>query len=237
MMDAGVGQTVSGLPIDFGHSETQRLLPWYVNGQLAGAERERLQLHLSSCDACRSDLAAEQEFARAVAAPIAQAPSPEAGLARLHARIAAASAVKPAPKVHSWPGQIDRNELRWAAMAAGVLVLACTPLLLRDGYGPDPAIAGAEYRTLASSDDSGDARTPAAHAVRLVFSAGLAASTISDILTRHGGTVVEGPGAAGAYTVHFDGTPAEKPMSAVLAGLRSEPGVRLAEALQPEQKP
>lgn len=236
MMDTGNGQTASESPIDFGHSEAQRLLPWYLNGQLAGSERERLHLHLGICDACRSDLAAEQEFALAIAAPVAPAPSPEAGLARLHARIAASDTATLAPTAHTGPGQIDRHELRWAAMAAGVLVLACMPWLFRDGYGPSPAGTGAEYRTLASSED-GTAPTPGAHAVRLVFSAGLATSSISDILSRHGGTVVEGPGAAGAYTVRFDSLPTSRPLSAVLAGLRSEPDVRLAEALQPEQQP
>jgi Putative zinc-finger len=59
------------------------LLPWYVNGTLAGEERRRVEAHLASCLACRREVAELEGLRRDVKAAAAQAPPGPEGLARL----------------------------------------------------------------------------------------------------------------------------------------------------------
>ncbi len=70
------------------HQRVEQLLPWYVNGTLAAAEKRAVEEHLAVCPACRAELAACHELSRAIDDLGEVAPSPHpVQLARLLARI------------------------------------------------------------------------------------------------------------------------------------------------------
>src|ERR1700742_3615465 len=45
------------------HTQTQHLLPWYVNGTLEDSETAQVERHLSECAECREDLKMETALA------------------------------------------------------------------------------------------------------------------------------------------------------------------------------
>src|SRR5947209_3232195 len=68
------------------HDEAEELLPWYANGQLSKADRERVDAHLSSCAHCREQLALERRLMHEFQTMV---PEVESGWARLRKRIEA----------------------------------------------------------------------------------------------------------------------------------------------------
>lgn len=62
-----------------GHDELVMLLPWYVNGTLDEAERNRVQRHIEECAECRDNAAMLGDVRRAVCngSPAPLVPSPE----------------------------------------------------------------------------------------------------------------------------------------------------------------
>jgi hypothetical protein len=44
------------------HREVLELLPWYVNGTLAGGERSKVERHLSECLPCNAVLKEERRL-------------------------------------------------------------------------------------------------------------------------------------------------------------------------------
>ncbi|HEX5420985.1 MAG TPA: zf-HC2 domain-containing protein, partial [Gammaproteobacteria bacterium] len=45
---------------EINHNEAARLLPWLVNGTLAGTERERVERHVRDCLVCRAEVREQQ---------------------------------------------------------------------------------------------------------------------------------------------------------------------------------
>ncbi|MGN6123617.1 MAG: anti-sigma factor family protein [Sphingomonas oligoaromativorans] len=44
------------------HLETERLLPWYVTGQLDPKDRLQVEAHLAECEECRAELLLERRL-------------------------------------------------------------------------------------------------------------------------------------------------------------------------------
>ncbi len=42
------------------HQDIGEMLPWFVNGRLSEADRQRVDAHLRVCEACSDELAAQQ---------------------------------------------------------------------------------------------------------------------------------------------------------------------------------
>src|SRR5436305_3991104 len=81
------------------HRRVSQLLPWYANDTLGGAERRTVEQHLADCPACREELAACRDLARAIDELGEIAPSPHPiQLARLMARVDVLEADEAAPR-------------------------------------------------------------------------------------------------------------------------------------------
>jgi len=94
--------------------DSKQLIMEYLDGELAPAEKQRLDEHLAGCEACRAELAEQERVIRSVRTlPRVAAP---AGLdAKVVARIARENS--PASRWHQWM-------FRYGAMAASILIVA-----------------------------------------------------------------------------------------------------------------
>jgi len=204
------------------HETLQDALPWYANGSLPEAEAARLQEHLRSCAACREDLAWQRKLLE-TEGPLPAGLDPDRALARLMPRLDAAPVQAAAPQ--RGPGQWLRALLapgRWqlAAMAAQLAVIAVLAVQLLPRETPS------SYQALGR----GQASTPD---LLVVFKADARVQDVQRLLQANGARIVGGPTVAGAYMLDVD---ADR-QAALLAALRADPAVDLAENLTPGSQP
>jgi len=196
------------------HYEVEVLLPWYVTGQLDPAEIAIVDGHLAGCARCRAQLSEERELREAVAGlPFAtQAVEPSRPLPRPAARPA-------------WT-RLRQTPLRprtaaWFLSGQAVMLLALFAIL-QPSMHPSP-----EYRTLSAAPRAG-----IGNAV-IVFQPTATEADLRHALKLVGATIVDGPNAAGAYTIRLG----SGERAAQLKSLRSQKSVVLAEAIDGEAKP
>ncbi len=190
------------------HEAMALLLPWHVNHSLDEADGKRMRTHLRQCLTCRRELIALSPLADSVA----KAPTLDFSAHTSYARF-----------MRQLPPRRARRRPVLRVEAAALLLLAL-PLGFRQ-YGVWPL---ADFQTLA---DARPAQSNAAGDLRLVFARNLPAERIDALLREVGAKIVEGPNTAGAYAVSLgnDGEPADP--GAVLAALRRQEGVLLAEPM------
>jgi hypothetical protein len=207
------------------HHAAQEALPWLANGTLDGIEAERLQAHLRSCARCRDELALLQAVRAAGAGP-APAGDPEQAWARMLPRLAPSptEAVPPPGVLERWRARIAANDRSWlrGAVALQACLIAVLAVLLVRPELPDSG-AGA-YHGL------GAAR-PVSSGIVVVFRPETPEHELRRIVRDSGAHLAGGPTAGDAWLID-GGDPA-----AVLARLRAEPAVVLAEPLGAEGRP
>ncbi|HEY3851328.1 MAG TPA: zf-HC2 domain-containing protein, partial [Steroidobacteraceae bacterium] len=71
------------------HQEIYDLMPWYVNGSIAEADRQKVEAHVRTCAACREDLEQERRVYRAMADDTGLEYMPTASFKRLQASLGA----------------------------------------------------------------------------------------------------------------------------------------------------
>jgi putative zinc finger protein len=195
------------------HTRAFELLPWLINGTLAGPEREAVEQHLRACIVCRRELKEQQRLHFSVRARRTADVSAEAGFDRLNSELdAVADAARP------------RSRIRYAmaakfavAAAAGVAVLA---VLL--WFTPLPNLGRDDYKTLA---------TPPADAalVDIVFADETTAAQMQDLLADIDGEIVAGPSRLGRYSVRVTNDPAsDEQLDKLIHALAADPRVRFA---------
>lgn len=200
------------------HEQTQTLLPWYVNGQLDGAELGLVETHLRDCADCRAELRLEQRLEKAVAGLPFDA---ELGWAEVRGRIAV-------QQNQRGPAALARRALSpdartgWAIAAQFVLVIAAIAMLL-PLTGPQP-----RYHALGSAPPA-----PSQGDVIVVFRPQAQAGDLTRALRDSGARLVDGPTAADAYVL---ATPAAG-RAAVLARLRANADIVMAEPIDPATRP
>ena len=213
------------------HPEVWALLPWAVNGTLAGHERRAVEERLATCPSCRAELARCHAVAAAVLAAPARTWSPsQADVSRVLARASAAGDPEP-PITASWGRLRDQIRralaalqpappaLRWAFAVQGALVLLLVSLVVWQAAPWAPV-----YRTLARS---GDHAREAHLQIRVAFAEDMTERELRALLTSAGGTLVGGPSALGIYTVRIE--PSSAGLGVALEKLRAHGKVRLAE--------
>jgi anti-sigma factor RsiW len=213
------------------HHLAQQALPWLANGTLDRAERERVQSHLRGCARCRADLDLLRAIRDAGPGP-APACDPERALARMLPRLDPAPAPSHAPAaaapsvgmLERWRARIAANDRRWmrGAMALQACLIAALALLLVRPHAP--ADDGGPYRGLGAS-------APAAAAIVVTFRPETPERELRRIVRDSGAHVSGGPTAGDAWLIDGGDT------RAVLARLRAEPAVVLAEPLGAEGRP
>lgn len=212
------------------HQEMQELLPWYAAGSLADGEAGRVQQHLRDCPECRAELAWQRRLIE-TAAPLPAGLDQERALARLMSRLDEAPAplaqpfAKPSPVMQA-PSRIASALMGWLrgpgawkgwAIAAQALVIVVLAANMR------PAGAPPDYKALGSAP----AATPD---VLVVFKPDASVQDVQRLLKTSGAHLIGGPTATGAWLLDVE--PAQR--QAVLAALRADPAVDLAETLAAE---
>jgi anti-sigma factor RsiW len=210
------------------HLHAQASLPWLLNGTLAEAERQAVETHLHACPDCRSDLEGLRLLREAGAAS-GPGCDPERALARLLPRLDSRAA---AP-VHATPGPApaarpraanDPAWLRWAALAQACVIVLLVSVVAALLAQPDEA--GTNYRAL------GAASAAQGQAV-LMFKPDTPERELRRIVRASGARIVDGPTVTDAYVVGIDAGQ----VAPVLARLRAEPAVLLAEPLSAAERP
>lgn len=202
------------------HRDIEALLPWYAAGSLDEAEAARVQQHLRDCPECRAELSWQRRLAE-TAAPLPEGLDPERALARLMPRLEQAAPAKAAPprfagalldwlRGHGgWKG--------WAIAAQAVVIVGLAANIQQSG---DPSA----YRALGSAP----AATPD---VLVVFKPEASVQQVQRLLKASGARLVGGPTATGAWLLDID--PGQR--APLLAALRADPAVDVAEALAAEE--
>jgi Putative zinc-finger len=213
------------------HSRAAELLPWMVNGTLAGPDAAWLDVHLEGCATCRAELVVQRRVRDAIARESTVQFAPQASFNRLWKRIEAEAAEPAAPAPATGVGAAPARRVApaagrpgsWvrvalAAQAAVILVL-CGVLWQRPGTGA--------YRTVTDAAPGAVSGQPV---VKAIFDDQVRLADVKEILAGAGLVVASGPSEAGVYTlVTRDARSPSIPQS-VLARLRADPRVRFAEA-------
>lgn len=206
------------------HQELQALLPWHVAGTLSGPEQALVRRHLEQCAACRLDADLQRRLMQAEPAPPAGL-DPERALGRLMARVDALPGAAPGRPAAASPlarlrAAFGGGDWRNWALAAQCFVIAGLVLAWTQS-APEPA-----YRALGS----GDAAAPE---LIVVFKPDARLADVQQLLGQRGGRIVDGPTVTGAYLLDVDKAQA----GALLAALRANPSVQLAEPLDAGARP
>jgi hypothetical protein len=211
------------------HQQVWESLPWLVNGSASPEQRLRATAHLADCADCRHEFEAQQRLQQALAGQAdGTRVDMEAGLAQLLGRLDLPAEEQPLPREDRRPA--PRREMSRLTMALALAVVVQAVGLGAIGLQRAGDGQTARYRTLSES--------PAATAVhaqlRVIPDAAMSMASWQRLLQAHGLHVVEGPNAVGAYGLALSEPAAPQPaLDAVLAQLRSEPGVRFAEPAGP----
>lgn len=206
------------------HREAQRLLPWLANGTLNGTELARVEIHVHGCAACRADLAQLHTLRAATPAPT-QDWDVDGAFARLMPQLDEQPLPVQAetlPVQRSWREKFAANDRSWLRAA---VAMQCCAIAVLAGLLLRPAAPTADYRVLGA--------TPGAQTGMIVmFKPDTPERELRRIVIASGAHIAGGPTVAGAWMLSTDGTPAH-----VLARLRAEPAVTLAEHLGTESTP
>ena len=207
------------------HLDAQDALPWLANGTLAGAELERVQAHVATCAQCRADLALLRTVHAAGPGPDLDF-DPDRALARLMPQLDAPPVQAKTGLLQRWRDRVAANDRTWlrAAVAfqfGAIAVLAA--LLARPSGQPD---SPASYRVLGAAGANGMAR------VVVTFRPDTPEAELRRIVRASGARIVGGPTVTDAWLVGADGR-----LDPVLARLRAEPAVTLAEPLVVDKQP
>ena len=195
------------------HDRAFELLPWLVNGTLAEADREAVEVHTRACIACRRELKEQQRLSAAVRARRTADVSAEAGFDQLDREL------DDAARTHRfWRKHYAAVAPFAVAAAAGVAVLA---ILL--WFTPLPNLGDQTYSTLATA--------PTGETVLLdvVFADNATAAEMQALLDDIGGEIVAGPSELGRYSVRVAGTHAnDARLTELLDTLAGDRRVRFA---------
>lgn len=201
------------------HEQIERLLPWYVTGQIDSADRAKIDAHLPDCTRCQAELQSERKLSAAVQdLPLEM----ELGWAKLRARLDV-----PPPyarrRGERLSGALRRAVARpgktgWMIAAQAAVVVAAVMVTA-------PPHQPALYRTL------GSAPAAAPGNVIVIFRPDATERDLRDALVATGARLTDGPTAAGAYVLRVP----QAERSAALTRLRRRPDVVLAQPIDSQQ--
>lgn len=204
-------------------SEIELLLPWYVTGRLDAADTARVEAFLAAHPDMQRQLALVREEQAGSASANEALGQPSQGL--IDRAMASLSREVGTPlwlratwdKVAAFFAAPTPAGLRWAAAAAGLLLLAQT------------AVIGALISDRFSNiyETAGSKLTPAAGPTLLVgFADGATASAITALLAEFDAQVIEGPKPGGMYRLRLTRTPAtQTALQEVMRRLLARPDI------------
>ncbi|HXO19806.1 MAG TPA: zf-HC2 domain-containing protein [Thermoanaerobaculia bacterium] len=185
------------------HERVSELIPWYVNGTLAAAERERVEEHLAQCAGCRGEAAAARELGRAFREEEEFAPSPHPlQLARLLARIDEVERQRSRPLrfLRALKARGPRTLLASSSRPVRRLVAAQAAALLLV-LGAAGALGWKILRQAPPSTFVTLADPAPAAQIHVVFAEEASERQIQALLASVHGQIVAGPSPLGVYTL------------------------------------
>lgn len=220
------------------HQELSRLLPWYVNKTLQGAELKAVEAHLSGCLSCKRELVQLQKLAQAV---IQEGP---------HDSAAQVSFTRLKMRLHSQPGALDqqgrpepskspvlacskqissRKRKYWANTQHPALALAAALLLsvflLLPQHSADNLQLGYNFKTLSD----GQQENTNANEIRVVFAENVDQQQKNELIGRINGIFIDNPTAQGVYTIRLAKDIAINKLLDIVELLRKDNNVVFAE--------
>jgi anti-sigma factor RsiW len=211
------------------HQDIGEMLPWFVNGRLSEADRQRVDAHLRVCEACRDELAAQSRIYSLMSVDAGVERMPMAGLNRLRRRIEsiedAGPAAAPDEAARSGASAGSSWRERRSAIAASIAMTAVGALAALLWNQHERRIAPANYFTVTTT-----APQPANTAIRAVFAPSVTLSELQVVLDDAHLKIVSGPTEAGVYSLAMSGSPS---VDWSLQRLRGNEVVRFAEPVVP----
>ena len=212
------------------HQDVGELLPWFVNGRLSEADRQRVDAHVRLCKVCSDELAAQRRVYGVMSADAGVERMPMAGLNRLRLRIESLDDAGPAPAA---PEEASRSEVpagsgwrqRRSAIAASIAMTAVGALAALLWNQHERRIAPANYYTVTTTVPQ-----PATTAIRAVFAPTVTLSELQKLLDDAHLKIVSGPTEAGVYSLAMSASPS---VDWSLRRLRANEVVRFAESVVP----
>ena len=199
------------------HDATERLMPWYITGQLDAEDTARVEAHLLDCPSCLATLADEHAIARLVVQDEGEI---DRGWAKLRERVEQPAVPDFAPPGLAEPPSRQRHGMaRWATIAATVILGTFSAISIQ-------LKSDAQYHAL------GDAVVAPAGNIIVMFRPGIDKEALDQVIRGSGALRVNGPTAAGAYLVRT----MDAKQDLVLQRLRQNPNVTLAELLDSNVK-
>jgi anti-sigma factor RsiW len=199
------------------HDEAQRLLPWYVSGELDASDFALVDGHLADCAECRADL----QWEETLMAEVEALPQPAAdGWADLPVRppVVAVAPRRPIwePLAGLWQTVTRPISLGWALAGQAAIVAAAFAFM---PYLSRPPV----YQAL------GKSQPVAVGNVIVIFRPDTREQDLRRILTLSGARLVDGPTPADAYVLQV--SPAQRLV--VLTRLRAQREIVLAQPIDP----
>jgi hypothetical protein len=199
------------------HEQIEKLLPWYVTGQIEPADRVKVEAHLAECIGCQAELQFERRLSGEVAdLPLDMAP----GWAELRRQLAV-----PLP-YHRRAGRmraavrraiVRPGKAAWFLGAQAAIVLVAAVLIA-------PIERPAPYRTLGSGPAAAGGN------IIVIFRPDTSEQDMRHTLVATGARLVDGPTSAAAYVLRV----APSRRAAALVKLRTQSDIVLAQPIDSE---
>jgi len=202
------------------------LLPWYLNGKLAEAERIEVERHLSNCPECRRELESLSAVRTQTREMLAAVPGPSDRV-----RQAVMDQIRRSPAAA--PGPLERLagafailfRPQWAPALAVLLIVGQFGALawLAQGPGthavtPETRPGGLQPRGVPGSTAGQPLR------LRILFGPAATVRDVAGAIHDLGGRVVDGPTPEGAFIIELQ-TASPQETSSRLRALRERPGL------------
>lgn len=208
------------------HQECWELLPWLVNGRLAGADSARVSEHVRECARCSAELHAQQRLYEAMRQEEPVLLAPQAALKKLWQRVDGVNPVEPArpasastaPESAARTAAASMRRMRLALAAQALLIVGLLGLL---GWQSVERWQTPRFVTLTSSTGA-----PRAGSVRVVFVTAATVQDVTELLRSLQAEILAGPSSAGVFTLAL---PSGADADQIARQLRSHPRVRFAE--------
>ena len=211
------------------HRDIGELLPWFVNGRLSEADRQRVDAHLRVCQLCGDEVALQRRIHGAMSADVGVEHMPMAGLNRLRRRIESLEDAGPAPAAPeeaariAAPGGAGRPWRSTVAASIALTTVGAVAALVWTQH--ERRMALPDYYTVTTVMPQ-----PANTAIRAVFAPTVTLSELQGLLDDAHLKIVSGPTEAGVYSLAMSASPS---VDWSLRRLRGHEVVRFAESVVP----
>lgn len=223
----------------YGSRECERvteLLSWYANDTLGAADRETVESHTQSCEACRTTLAIERRIVDSIRSPRDNVePSHHAGWQKLAAKLdhpgARPAAVAVEPEVLPASTPVRRRRLNWfatlgAAVAVQAAVIAVMAVAL---VRYQQAEVAPRFHTLSTADPT-LASAEGGQLVRVAFDSTVDESEARTVAQSLSGRIMAGPSPENVYTFELTSSASSAAnLENKVSGLRRRAHVLLVE--------